>query len=101
MKQFDRIRWVNDFVDECKQLGSVKMLVFGSSYGAESDSTILGKEFRMAEKKIEQSGIPHCFLRLGPMIVNISCQKKKSFQCLLTTFSILGHSFGFERCYHR
>jgi uncharacterized protein YbjT (DUF2867 family) len=68
MKQGDRMRWVNDFVDECKQIGSIKLIVFGSSYGADNDTTILGKEFRIGEKKIEQSGISYCFLRLGPMI---------------------------------
>ena len=64
------MKWVSDFIDECKQIGSVKMIAFGSGYGADTDTTILGKEFRLGEKKIEQSGIPYCFLRLGPMIVS-------------------------------
>jgi uncharacterized protein YbjT (DUF2867 family) len=68
MKRGDRMQWVNEFVDEAKQIGSVKLIVFGSSYGADSDTTILGKEFRIGEKKIEQSGIPYCFIRLGPML---------------------------------
>ncbi len=72
MKQGDRMKWISDFIDEVKQIGTVKFIVYGSAYGADTDTTILGKEFRMGEKKIEQSGIPYCFLRLGPMIVSLT-----------------------------
>lgn len=90
MKRGDRMQWVNEFVDEAKQIGSVKLIVFGSSYGADSDTTILGKEFRIGEKKIEQSGIPYCFIRLGPMLVRkklCSYLKKVTF-CNVFLFRI-------------
>jgi uncharacterized protein YbjT (DUF2867 family) len=85
MKRGDRMQWVNEFVDEAKQIGSVKLIVFGSSYGADSDTTILGKEFRIGEKKIEQSGIPYCFIRLGPMLVR---KIVRTLMLLLVTFSL-------------
>jgi len=62
MKAFDRINFLLNVIDCAKQSG-VKFFLLGSVIKAETESTTFAKEFRSAEKRLEQSGISYCIFR--------------------------------------
>jgi len=72
---FGRINLIKGFIDMAKKMG-VKFIVFGSVLGAEQENGIFAKEFRDAERHIEKSGIPYCFLRMGMFLENVLGMKK-------------------------